>query len=51
VPEVSAAAIVAGIERFFGQDASVFRANITALRDELSWKRFAQGLVEFAGEV
>ena len=51
VPEVSASAIAAGVKQFFDQDASTLRANIAALREELSWKRFAKGLVEFAGDL
>lgn len=48
VPAVSADAIAAGIKQLFEQDPSVFQANIAALREELSWHRFADGLVEFA---
>lgn len=48
VPEVSASAVEAGIRQFFDRDPSVLRANIEALREELSWKHFAKGLVEFA---
>ncbi|HQV39372.1 MAG: glycosyltransferase [Flavobacteriales bacterium] len=47
VPEVSASAIAAGVKEFFARDPSTLRTNIAALRDELSWKRFAKGLVEF----
>lgn len=48
VPEVSASAIAAGVKEFFDGDPSVLRTNIAALREELSWDRFAKGLVEFA---
>ncbi|MEO8733847.1 MAG: glycosyltransferase, partial [Flavobacteriales bacterium] len=51
VPEVSASAIAAGIVQFFAKGPSSFQTNIAALRDELSWKRFAEGLVEFAKKV
>lgn len=51
VPEVSAAAIAAGITEFFDQDPSALRANIAALREELSWHRFAEGLVDFVSEL
>lgn len=47
VPEVSADAMGAGINAFFDRDLSVYRSNIAALREQLSWKRFAEGLVEF----
>jgi hypothetical protein len=48
---VSAAAIAAGITEFFDQDPSALRANIAALREELSWHRFAEGLVDFVSEL
>jgi len=51
VPEVSASAVAAGIVQFFDKGPSIFQANIAALRDELSWRRFAEGLVEFAKNV
>lgn len=48
VTQVSASAIAAGIKEFFDGDPTALRANIAALREELSWKRFAKGLEEFA---
>ena len=48
VREVSADAIALGITRFFDLDRASLHANIGALREELSWLRFAEGLVEFA---
>ena len=51
VPEVSASAVEAGIKQFFDRDPTALRANIAALREELSWKRFADGLVEFAQQL
>ena len=48
----SAEAIAQGIRTFFdGDRAGRFRTNIAALREELSWKRFADGLVWFAGSL
>lgn len=49
VPEVTAEAITAGVKELFDGDPARLRANIAALREELSWARFAKGLVEFAG--
>lgn len=49
VPEASAEALEAGIRELFNRDPSAIRSNIGALREQLSWKRFGQGLVEFAG--
>jgi glycosyltransferase involved in cell wall biosynthesis len=49
--EVSASAVAAAIVQFFDQGPSTFQAAIATLRDELSWKRFAEGLVEFAKKV
>ena len=51
VPEVNASALAAGIVQFFDKGPSTFQTNISALRDELSWKRFANGLVDFAAEI
>lgn len=51
VPEASASAIAAGVKELFDGDPSTLRANIAALREELSWDRFAKGLVEFAREL
>lgn len=51
VPKVSASAVAAGIQQFFDQDPSALHANITALREELSWKHFADGLVHFAQQL
>ena len=51
VPKVSASAVAAGIEQFFEKGPDSFRSDIAALRDELSWRRFANGLVEFAKEI
>lgn len=48
VREVSAPAIAEGITACFAQAPAVFRAHIAALREELSWAHFAQGLVDFS---
>lgn len=48
VPEVSAPAIAKGVQRLFSLDQEKLGENIARLREELSWKRFAEGLVEFA---
>ncbi len=52
VPEPEASAIADAIERFFKEGkASAFRANIGALREELSWKRFADHFTAFAASL
>ena len=51
VPEVSSDALRAGIEHYFEQDRTALRSNIAALREELSWNRFANDLVKFASEL
>lgn len=48
VPEVSAGAIAEGIRRFFALDRGAITVNIAQLKEELSWKRFADQLVDFA---
>lgn len=48
VPEVSAPAIAKGVQRLFSLDQEKLGENIARLREELSWKRFAEGLVGFA---
>ncbi|MBP8824146.1 MAG: glycosyltransferase [Flavobacteriales bacterium] len=48
VPTVSAHGIEAGIRRLFEQDLAKVRGSIALLREELSWERYAAGLVEFA---
>ncbi|MCL4281427.1 MAG: glycosyltransferase [Flavobacteriales bacterium] len=47
VSSPSPEAIAQGIERLFSMDRGTVHAGIAALRDELSWKRFADTLVEF----
>lgn len=51
VPEVSAAAIAAGIDRFGTIAPEVFRENIARVREELSWSGFGERLVAFASEM
>ncbi len=51
VPVVTANAIAKGIEQFFDQAPSALRANIAALHEELSWERFAKGLVVFTSDL
>lgn len=48
VPGVDAYAVQNGIEALFSIDPMELRRGIAALREELTWARFAQGLVEFA---
>ena len=49
VPKPEAAAIAAGIRTFFeGERAQRLRGNLTEVRKELSWERFAEGLTTFA---
>ena len=48
----TAEAIAAGADRLFNAHGSErVRGNIANLRDRLSWKRFAERLVEFAGKL
>lgn len=50
VPVPASEAIADALNRFFTEGrAPVYRANIAALREQLSWKRFADQLVDFAG--
>lgn len=51
VHQVSAAAVADGIRRLFEADPRSFGSGMAQLRDELSWARFAQGLVDFAGSL
>lgn len=49
VPRPDAAAIAQGLKTFFEGDRSQrLRGNFDAVRQELSWERFADGLVTFA---
>ena len=48
VSEATGPAVAEGIARLFELDLVRLRQHITDLREELSWKRFAGGLVEFA---
>lgn len=51
VPTASAHAIEAGILQLFSQDQAQVHSRIAALREALSWKRFADGLVDFSSSV
>lgn len=48
VPQANVAAIAEGIQRFFTLDRGAITVNIAQLKEELSWKRFADQLVDFA---
>lgn len=48
VPDVSPTAIAQGIKELFSRDVRVLRANLAAMRHELSWAVFAEKLVAFA---
>lgn len=48
VGDVSADAVTRGINQLFTSDPKALEQGIAALREELSWARFAQGLAEFA---
>lgn len=49
IPDASASSIVEGIKRFYSLDSSNWNLNIQELKKELSWSKFAEALVEFAG--
>jgi glycosyltransferase involved in cell wall biosynthesis len=51
VPEISADGVAVGIRELFDQGPDRFKAPMAAVREELSWKRFADGLVAFAGSL
>ncbi|MFN8352621.1 MAG: glycosyltransferase [Flavobacteriales bacterium] len=51
VPTADPVAIAAGVERFYTMGPGAFAEGLARLREELSWERFAQRLVEFAGSL
>lgn len=48
VNEATGPAVAEGISQLFGLEQARVRQAIAALRDELSWRRFAAGLADFA---
>lgn len=49
VPEISAGSIADTIRKFYEQDRQQFAANIRKEKAELSWEKFADALIGFAG--